>query len=68
MKGEHKQPACRAISPMAQVPTLELDDGTGLTESRSDLLVFRGAVRAEPDGARTFWSARLSKCWTGASS
>ena len=48
MKGEHKQPAYRAISPMAQVPTLELDDGTGLTESRAICLYFE-ALYPEPN-------------------
>ena len=48
MKGEHKQPGYRAISPMAQVPTLELDDGTGLTESRAICLYFE-ALYPEPN-------------------
>lgn len=48
MKGEHKQPGYRAISPMAQVPTLELDDGTGLTESRAICGYFE-ALYPEPN-------------------
>lgn len=35
MKGEHKQPEYRALSPFAQVPVLVLDDGTTITESRA---------------------------------
>ena len=32
-KGEHRQPAYAAVNPQALVPTLELDDGTRLTQS-----------------------------------
>lgn len=35
MKGEHKQPEYRELSPFAQVPVLVLDDGTTITESRA---------------------------------
>jgi glutathione S-transferase len=35
MKNEHRDPAYRALSPMAHVPVLELEDGTGLSESRA---------------------------------
>ena len=35
MKGEHKSPEYRAVSPFAKVPALQLDDGTVLTESRA---------------------------------
>jgi glutathione S-transferase len=34
-KGEHRGAEFRAKSPLAQVPTLELDDGRTLTESRA---------------------------------
>ena len=33
MKGEHKTPDYRKLSPLAQVPTLVLDDGQTMTES-----------------------------------
>lgn len=33
MKGEHKEPAYRKISPLSQVPALVFDDGTSITES-----------------------------------
>ncbi len=32
-KGEHRQPAYAAVNPQALVPTLELDDGTRLSQS-----------------------------------
>lgn len=35
MKGEHKQPEYRELSPFSQVPVLVLDDGTTITESRA---------------------------------
>ncbi len=35
LKGEHRSVEFRAKSPLAQVPTLELDDGRCLTESRA---------------------------------
>lgn len=35
MEGTHKTPEYRAISPFGQVPALELDDGTVITESRA---------------------------------
>ena len=35
MKGEHKSPEYRELSPFAQVPVLVLDDGTNITESRA---------------------------------
>ena len=35
MKGEHKGPEYRVLSPFSQVPVLVLDDGTTITESRA---------------------------------
>ncbi len=35
LKGEHRTPEFRALSPLSQIPTLELDDGRALTESRA---------------------------------
>lgn len=35
MKGEHKAPEYRELSPFSQVPVLVLDDGTTITESRA---------------------------------
>lgn len=42
MKNEHKQPGYLALSPLNQVPALELDDGTALTESRAICTYFEG--------------------------
>jgi glutathione S-transferase len=42
MKQEHKAPAYLALSPLNQVPALELDDGTALTESRAICTWFEG--------------------------
>jgi glutathione S-transferase len=42
IKQEHKQPEYLALSPLNHVPALELDDGTGLTESRAICTYFEG--------------------------
>lgn len=42
MEGEHKTSEYRAISPFAQIPALELDDGRVLTESRAICRYFEG--------------------------
>src|SRR6185436_2660870 len=42
MNKEHKQPGYLALSPLNQVPALELDDGTALTESRAICTYFEG--------------------------
>ena len=39
---EHKEPGYRALSPLSQVPALELDDGDALTESRAICTYFEG--------------------------
>jgi glutathione S-transferase len=42
IKQEHKTPAYLALSPLNQVPALELDDGAVLTESRAICTYFEG--------------------------
>jgi glutathione S-transferase len=42
MKMEHRDDGYRALSPLAQVPALELDDGVALTESRAICTFFEG--------------------------
>ena len=48
MKSEHKQDDYRKISPFSQVPTLILDDGTPITESRAICTYFE-ALWPEPN-------------------
>lgn len=48
MKGEHKTPEYRALSPFSQVPVLVLDDGTSITESRAICTYFE-ALFPEPN-------------------
>lgn len=48
IKNEHKQPGYLAVSPLNQVPALEFDDGTALTESRAICTYFEG-VYPEPN-------------------
>jgi len=42
IKLEHKSEAYRAVSPFGQVPALELDDGTVITETRAICTFFEG--------------------------
>jgi glutathione S-transferase len=42
MKSEHRTADYRRLSPLAQVPVLELDDGRTLTESRAICTYFEG--------------------------
>ena len=42
MKGEHRTPEYRKLSPMGHVPVLEMEDGTGLTESRAICTFYEG--------------------------
>lgn len=39
---DHRKPEYRALSPMGHVPVVELDDGSGLTESRAICTYFEG--------------------------
>ena len=48
MKGEHKTPEYRELSPFSQVPVLVLDDGTKITESRAICTYFE-ALWPEPN-------------------
>ncbi|MEQ1616734.1 MAG: glutathione S-transferase family protein [Terricaulis sp.] len=60
MKGEHREPLFRAKSPLAQVPTLELDDGRTLTESRA-ICLYLEALYPDPNllGADAFERASI---------
>ena len=48
MKGEHKKDDYKKMSPLSQVPTLELDDGTFITESIAICRYFE-ALHPEPN-------------------
>lgn len=48
IEGEHRSAAVRAISPLAQVPILELDDGRAITESRA-ICGYLEALHPEPN-------------------
>lgn len=47
-EGEHRTEAFRTKSPLAQIPTLELDDGRTLTESRA-ICSYIEALQPEPN-------------------
>lgn len=48
IRQDHKQPSYLALSPLNQVPALELDDGTALTESRAICTYFE-SIFPEPN-------------------
>lgn len=48
IKQEHRTPEYRALSPMGHVPVVELDDGSGLTESRAICTYFE-SLYPEPN-------------------
>ena len=48
MKGDHKKDNYKKMSPLSQVPTLELDDGTYITESIAIFRYFE-ALQPEPN-------------------
>jgi glutathione S-transferase len=48
IKQDHRTPEYRALSPLGHVPVVELDDGTGLTESRAICSYFE-ALYPEPN-------------------
>jgi glutathione S-transferase len=45
--GEHRTPEFKAKSPLSQIPTLELDDGRTLTESRA-ICTYLDAIYPDP--------------------
>ena len=47
-KGDHRTPDFRGKSPLSQIPTLELDDGRCLTESRA-ICTYLESVYPEPN-------------------
>ena len=46
-KGEHRQPKYASVNPQALVPTLELDDGTRLSQSLA-IIEYLETLRAQP--------------------
>lgn len=71
MKGEHRSPEYRKISPFAQVPALVLDDGTAITESRAISEYLEGVfpepnlLGADPKESAliTMWDRRIEFLW-----
>ena len=63
MKGEHKTPEFRKISPMSQVPALELDDGTCLTETLAICRYFEATNPEVPLFGRTPVESALVEMW-----
>lgn len=63
MKGEHKTPEFRKISPMSQVPAFELDDGTCLTETLAICRYFEATNPEKPLFGRTPVEIALVEMW-----
>lgn len=63
MKGDHKTPEFRKISPMSQVPALELDDGTCLTETLAICRYFEETTPDAPLFGRTPVEIALVEMW-----
>ena len=71
MKGEHKTPEYQAISPYSQVPALQLDNGTVITESRAICEYFESlfpepnllGMTPEERGLITMWDRRVEFLW-----
>lgn len=62
-KGEHRDPAFRVKSPLSQVPTLELDDGRTLTESRA-ICSYLESLYPEPNlMGRDAWERAEIEMW-----
>ena len=63
IKGEHREEAFRARSPLSQLPTLELDDGRTLTESRA-ICTYLESVYPEPNLlGRDAWERAEIEMW-----
>lgn len=63
MKGAHKTPEFRKISPMSQVPAIELDDGTCLTETLAICRYFEATNPETPLFGRTPVEIGLVEMW-----
>lgn len=63
IKGEHREEAFRARSPLSHLPTLELDDGRTLTESRA-ICTYLESVYPEPNlMGRDAWERAEIEMW-----
>jgi glutathione S-transferase len=61
--GTHREDAYRQVSPLAQVPALELDDGRALTESRA-ICTYLESLYPEPNlMGETAWERAEIEMW-----
>ncbi len=63
MDGEHKQPDYMKISPLAQVPAMELDDGAAMTESIAICRYFEALHPDPPLFGTDALSAAMIEMW-----
>ena len=63
LKGEHKTPEYRKISPLSQVPCLVFDDGSTLTESVAICRYFEALYPTPPLFGRDNKEAALVEMW-----
>ncbi len=74
MEGEHKKPDYIKVSPLSQVPALELDDGRTITESMAICRYFEALHPDPPLFGRdpvevatiNMWQRRIELLWMGA--
>ena len=62
-EGEHRTPEFRAKSPLSQIPTLELDDGRTLTESRAICTYLEGVYPDPPLMGRDAYERAEIEMW-----
>lgn len=62
-QGEHRTPEFKAKSPLSQIPTLELDDGRTLTESRAICTYLEAVYPDPPLMGRDAYEKGLVEMW-----
>ena len=64
MTGEVRSPEFRKLNSLGEVPLLELDDGTLITESIAICAIWRAYIQIRPCSAPLRWRRPRSRCGT----